>query len=234
MTFTKMTIVMLAIVIHAVAFAQEFPPQERRLSRGARTAWDKAVKLIEKNRKTYEESNAKALATLQRELERSNPAVDNIDELVKEVQAGILQLDAGARPPAPPPPDKDIVFFGGHRYKLFLENLSWEDAQKRCEEQGGHLLVIEEDKEHTFLTNAIRQFSAQHPALPKLWHVWLGMRYDKGKDKWFTLNGQVQTFSVWVAKNASQERAVMRENGNWFGHAGGKDSDVFFICEWDK
>lgn len=235
MTFTKMmTVVMLTIAIHAAAFAQEFPPQERKLSRGARTAWDKAVKQIEKNRKTYEESNAKALATLQRELERSNPAVDNIDELVKEFQAGIFQLDADARPPAPPPPDKDIVVYGGHRYKLFLENLSWEDAQEKCVEMGGHLLVIEEDKEHTFLAKAIQKFSDERAALPKIWHVWLGMKYDKEKDKWFALDGRVQAFSVWVAKNPSQERAVMRENGNWFSRSGVKSDDIFFICEWDK
>lgn len=99
---------------------------------------------------------------------------------------------------------------------------------------GGHLLVIEEDKEHTFLAKAIQKFSAERPALPKIWHVWLGMKYDKEKDKWFALDGRVQAFSMWVAKNPSHERAVMRENGNWFSRSGVKTDDIFFICEWDK
>lgn len=114
MMFPKMTaVVVLALAGPVVALAQEFPDQPNKLSPGARNAWNKAVKQVEKNRKLYDEANAKALATLQKDLEKSNPAANNIDELVKDFQAGIFQLDADARPPAPPPPDKDIVVHGG-------------------------------------------------------------------------------------------------------------------------
>lgn len=220
------------------ALGQEAPKAEeppKRLPLAVMKAWDTAEKKVQKNREIYDTNNGKALEAFQKEIEKIKPPV-NVDEVVRQFQQeAIVALDAGAKPPPPPPPDKDVVVApNGHRYKIFLENLSWDDAKKRCEDMGGHLLAIEDNIEHTFLADRIGKFSLQHPELPKTWHVWLALRYDKNQKKWFTLDGRIQTFSVWIMTHPDDERGVMRQNGNWFSSNGKDRLDIFFICEWDK
>ena len=216
------------------AFAQD-AQKPAKLPVKVMAAWEKAEKIVQKNRETYDKANEKALAGFQKDLERMNPPVE-VDELVLQFQKeAIVALDENAKPPAPPLPDPGeggVAVFKGHRYKLILEELSWEEARKRCEGLGGHLLTIEDNNENEFVVKAIEQFANQHPELPKGWHVWLGLRYDKEKDKWFSLNGQVQLFHVWILTHKTQDRAVMRQNGNWFSRDGA--ATEYFICEWDR
>ena len=195
--------------------------------------WGKYEKQVQKNRETYDKANEKVLASFQQELKKMKAPV-KVDDLVRQFQQeAIVKLDANARPPVPPLPDQDIAVFKGHRYKLFIEELSWEDAKKRCEDLGGHLLVIEDNNEHEFIRKAMGDFAAANPHLPKMWHAWLGMTYDKERKKWFSLNGKPQTFSSWELKRENDERAAMRQtNGNWFSIPDGMKHYV--ICEWDE
>lgn len=55
-------------------------------------------------------------------------------------------------PPRKPRPT-DVRTFRTHQYALIGEHLTWEAAQKKCEELGGHLATIESPEESQFLLN---------------------------------------------------------------------------------
>ncbi|MHC4251825.1 MAG: protein kinase domain-containing protein, partial [Planctomycetota bacterium] len=59
------------------------------------------------------------------------------------------EAPSAAHPPNVPP---DAVEFGGHRYKLFTEKMSWHDAKAFCERAGGHLVTITSKEENDFVT----------------------------------------------------------------------------------
>ncbi len=232
---TRIVLVLLIPAATASAKEQQEAEEPKPVPTAAKKAWEKYEKQVQKNRETYDKANEKVLALLQKELEKLNPPV-KVDALVHQFQQdAIVKLDAYAKPPAPPPPNlrDGVVVFRGHRYKLFIEELSWEDARKKCEDLGGHLLVIEDNNEHEFLKKEMRDFATANPQLPKFWHVWLGLRYDETRDKWFSPDGRHQPFSSWERKTPGQERAAMRQtNGNWFSMP--DNAIQYFICEWVK
>lgn len=244
--FPKMTaVVVLALALPVIALAQEFPARERQLPRGAKTAWETAVKKVEKNRKTYDEANEKALATLQRELERANPAVNNIEELVKEFQNGIVQLDASASPPALAPSEQNVFKApNGHRYKFIRESLSWEDAQKKCVDLGGHLMTLETRAEHDVISQWVKNgFGANRNQFGAGASVWMGgqeVEVRPGDKQWRWVTGEPITFTAWRGHHphrVEQNRDYLTlslERGDWVNFWGEKHPDTFFICEWDK
>jgi len=51
---------------------------------------------------------------------------------------------------------RDAVKFGKHWYKLFEENITWQRAKKKCEEQGGYLVSINDAEEITYIDELVQ------------------------------------------------------------------------------
>ena len=55
------------------------------------------------------------------------------------------------------PRPKDTVRFDGHAYAMIKEPATWHVAKQRCEEMGGHLVVLDNPKETPFLTEMLKK-----------------------------------------------------------------------------
>ena len=237
---TRFTLALLVICVACQEYPQGLAQQAdeplARLPASAKKAYENATKKVQKNRETYESQNERVMAGLQKELEKINPPVD-VDSIVSTFQKGIMELDAKARPPLPPPPEKGVLVFNGHRYKLVLETMSWEDAKKKCEEMGGHLLTIENRAELEFMVKATSDLLQQNQELHRESRVWLGFKRDKANGQFVPLNGQPQLFSNWLDGSPKPNEDFVQmylHNGAWVSKTNASEPNVFCICEWDK
>lgn len=226
-----------AVVLHLTVLAQDAqkpagPPQD--LPPAGMRAWEKYEKQVQKNREFYDKANEKVLASLAKELETMKPPVEADGIIRKFQQEAIVKLDAQAPPPPPPAPLKDIVVFNGHRYKLFQERLSWEEAKKLCEDMGGHLAVIDDRIEQQFLAKAISTFVANNPTWPEGTGYWLGIFKNKDK-KWVTVTNQPVVYSAWHVNEPNErcDYGFLRGNAAW-QTCDGKQGRKVIICEWER
>jgi hypothetical protein len=228
-------------VMPARTLAQDAPkaePPAKRLPLKVMQAWENAEKKVQKNREFYDSANAKALEGFQKEVEKIKPPV-NVDELVLQFQKeAIVALDAHAKPPVLPVRElgAGIVVFNGHKYKLFLENVSWDEAKQKCEDLGGHVLVVESGAEQAFIVKALNDLRARQPEFPAVPLVWLGIVPDKATGKWVSMvTGQPQLYSNWdhgsgQPRAGAESSAMSATDGRWYSRGGTN----LVVCEWDK
>jgi hypothetical protein len=236
----------------ATVHAEDVDPKKMP---AVKKALDKAEAGVRRNRKAYEEANEKVFAeakkTLKDEVERLSKAgkpeeavaVKKIMETLQEdslLSGGASDVPPGKTRPAATAParDKDIVVFNGHRYKLFLETVPWDEAKKRCEELGGHMLTIEDRAEQEFLAGALKTFfQSSQQQLGDADAVWLGIAKEKGTGKWLPLNGKPLLFSEWGPTWPHDNHEVAffpLSNGKWCSYFNRGRPGIYFICEWDK
>lgn len=126
---------------------------------------------------------------------------------------------------------QDVVEFGGNYYKVFFENLSWQEAKRRCESMGGYLAIVTNKAEDEFLSAISRS------------HVWIGATDEREKGQWTWVDGTTLSYSNWdigEPNNASDPRTGQGEHylmiskyAKWNDLS--LDSPIIkgFICEWD-
>ena len=119
--------------------------------------------------------------------------------------------------------------FGGHRYKLFTEKVSWTEAKARCERLGGYLACITSKEED----NAVKAI------LPEKYEVvFLGGQLT-GK-KWTWLSGEPFAYAAWaptqpdgkLIKGQRQNR-IAYWRGGWADCLDKDPMATGYICEWD-
>ena len=78
----------------------------------------------------------------------------------------------------------------GARYVVYKENVSWNEAVRRCEELGGTLAMPTNAEELEEISRRAREIG--------LTYVWLGAtRLDDGGDRWVTTEGEEVSFFFW-------------------------------------
>ena len=65
---------------------------------------------------------------------------------IEETPNPVILIQAPADSPEPEPSPAEPVEIISE-YRIFVENVSWTDAKIRCEEEGGHLVVINDSDE---------------------------------------------------------------------------------------
>ncbi|MHC4503614.1 MAG: PA14 domain-containing protein, partial [Planctomycetota bacterium] len=144
------------------------------------------------------------------------------------LSGGTLADLTPARPAAQVP--ADAVSFGGHRYRLYAQPMSWHDAKRFCEQLGGHLVTITSKEENDFVTDLARRGGSS---------VWIGFTDERQEGKWEWVTGEEWTFTAWAPGNPSGSHAEGIENwGNLLAHKGYLWNDehamgCFFLCEWE-
>lgn len=121
----------------------------------------------------------------------------------------------------------DAKVYGGHHYMLFQGKISWIDAKAKCEEAGGHLVIITSRQESEFIMKNIGYGNC-----------WIGLSRKDEKSGWRWVDGSVVTFNGWNKTHPVNGNYVRygRWNDVWGwcavivdeANAGG------YICEWDK
>ncbi len=126
----------------------------------------------------------------------------------------------------------------GHSYAIYESDLSWSDAKRFCEEQGGHLVTISSRAEQKAVSTLIESGSRKQ--------YWIGGC--KAKSRHFTwVTGEKFSYTNWDPgapddSTVGNCNAVMmyKSTGRWKDVNGDKPSgrasnlkNYGFVCEWD-
>jgi hypothetical protein len=133
----------------------------------------------------------------------------------------------------------DAKTFNGHSYKFFPEQLPWNAARAKCEQMGGHLIIIDSAEENAF---AAKQIEAAG------WiDAWIGATDEEQEGVWKTVHGEPLPYLNWGEnqpnnKPPGEHYALMTNVKVGDAAVGWKWSDQpndstqhkpGYICEWD-
>jgi hypothetical protein len=191
--------------------------------------WVKAERAVTTAREKYLKDVQKTLDDFAKQIERLDPQIDG-KELCQQFKAVVL----------PDAPEVVAPVFGpgflvapnGHKYKLFEDNLSWHEAKKKCEEEGGYLWVIDDPNEYAFIRQALGQ--AHQPGND---HFWLGGTKNENGG-WVWLNGRAIPNIGWEAHfpvgDGGKDVLAMNGGGKLINERPHNRPGMRFICEWDR
>ena len=123
------------------------------------------------------------------------------------------------------------VEFNHHYYKVFSGEYTWSEAEKQCEEQGGHLVTITSEGEQNFINSLIDSDSC----------VWIGGKRNT-KNLWVWVTGEEWKYENWASgepNNSSnmisnENRVVIWNNSGQWNDLNDKNIEEQngFVCEW--
>lgn len=128
------------------------------------------------------------------------------------------------------------VRYGNSYYQLYNKGGTWEEAHTFCMSMGGHLAVISDDAENSFLFNYIISLGCKS--------AYFGYTDSASEGNWEWVNGFTSSYVNWGgrepnAENSYEDYAMFYykyTDGKWNdGDFGGRtvNSGKYFICEWD-
>ncbi|HUQ72680.1 MAG TPA: family 16 glycoside hydrolase, partial [Planctomycetaceae bacterium] len=88
---------------------------------------------------------------------------------------------------------QEATEFQGHAYRFFPEQVSWRAAKSRCEQTGGHLVIIESAAENAFVAQLIEQQGGTNS--------WIGITDASSESRWQSVSGQPLGWTNWFANN---------------------------------
>lgn len=148
-----------------------------------------------------------------------------------KARIAVLEADPETEPEKLPktkrPRPKDTVKFGGHAYAVIREKLTWHTAKLRCEDMGGHLIVLDSDKETAFAIELARSNNVA---------PWLGASNDENAAEWKWVTGKPANTKGWTLNDEDRQhfaKAVLwwPESNSINDHDMGARSAC--ICEWE-
>ena len=119
---------------------------------------------------------------------------------------------------------------GKHRYKIYYDTLTWEEAKAACEAKGGHLATITSEKEQYLL----------ELSNDKNQNLWIG-GYKNAEGQWCWVTGEPWEYENWgdgEPNNSSNvvagENCVAMWPEKWNDLANGNIYEQSgYICEWE-
>ena len=141
--------------------------------------------------------------------------------------------------------------FNNHKYEIFDEGLTWEEAKEKCEEKGGYLAVITSAKEQEYVEKIISKGSKNG--------YWIGGFADGLDSDFEWVTGEEMSYTNWgdgqpdYAKQSSgyEDKLMMYNVDYMSGNTKGKWNDIVnegangtdgisfksgsmgYVCEWD-
>jgi hypothetical protein len=121
----------------------------------------------------------------------------------------------------------DAVEFGGHWYKPYRRGMTWHEAKRFCEEQGGHLVTVTSDEERSFVEKLARSGSG-------VAH-WIGLSDEDTEGEWRWVTGEKlrerdRPGFLYSDKGGERDAVMIRGTG-W--HAWPIQEHGVLICEWE-
>jgi len=115
----------------------------------------------------------------------------------------------------------------GHRYELYDDILTWEEAKAKCEELGGHLVTITSQEEQDLLIELMSEGGREH--------YQIGGYLQNGSMSWVT--GEAFDYTNWDNGEPNnyeghENVCMMYKNGRW-NDTSNDDIGHGFICEYD-
>ncbi|MBP3892002.1 MAG: S8 family serine peptidase, partial [Solobacterium sp.] len=127
----------------------------------------------------------------------------------------------------------------GHYYKVFDDDLTWDEAKSICESYGGHLVTITSQKENEIVSSLVEDGS--------MGAYWIGARRD---DDWKWITGEDFIYSSWQPNRPDDNEfgmVIQLFNNNVYENQLGLWDDTWtdgdhaaglreqgYVCEWDS
>lgn len=122
--------------------------------------------------------------------------------------------------------------YNGKTYEVFDNNLDWQTAKLVCERKGGHLVVIDDANENSFVGNLISSCGKDE--------YWLGISDYMDEGDWVSVLGEKAQFTKWTSGEPSnswnvEDYAVIKKSMDWNDLKGysGLYRNIGFICEYE-
>lgn len=101
----------------------------------------------------------------------------------------------------------DLPSFNGHKYKVFTDSMSWDEAEKFCEDKGGHIVTITSEEEQKYVSGIISDDK----------YYWIDAEIIGNNDiKWTT--DELFIYANWEDKapgGKASEKHVAIHSGSW-------------------
>ncbi|MCD8314409.1 MAG: GDSL-type esterase/lipase family protein [Firmicutes bacterium] len=153
---------------------------------------------------------------------------DVIDELIKEKDSENSQSDETDIDLSLVP--SDAVYYNGHYYSVFDDDVTWTEAEALCESLGGYLATITSEEEQEFIT----EFSSGQ-------NLWIGGYREDDETVWMWVTGEIWSYTNWDSgepNNSSnvvsnENRVVLWNDGYWNDLNDENTTESSgYICEW--
>jgi serine/threonine protein kinase len=153
-------------------------------------------------------------------------------QVLPRIAPTIAAAPVNTAPPPKPQIPANAKAFGGHHYKLILQNSGWNDAQQQCKAMGGQLACLESAAEQEFV-----QTLKGKDVL-----TWTGgQRTDAGKWEWSNrveidrsrISGELLPEHEYVFLSRSGVLQARPQNGQLPIAAEAVKNMHGFICEWE-
>lgn len=104
-----------------------------------------------------------------------------------------------------------------HRYELYEEILTWNEAKAKCEELGGHLVTITSQEEQDVIAS-LEKYTDQE-------YLWIGANKRDGEFRWVT--DEPMSYTNWKEEEPNE---AIREDGATEDSA---ELYTFLSCQWN-
>lgn len=180
-------------------FASKWASAEKRFDNDKKKAQEERVKVY-KDRLAYHTKNGD---------------FDKAAAVKAAIESFEVATDGATRPKPP------TVQYEGHEYALIKEKVTWHIAKQRCEEMGGHVVVLNDLKEDQFVCQLVGNESA-----------YVGCSDEEQEGKWEWVRG-----TKYLPKDrqfgAGQDVShfLVRHRRGW--HDGPGSVRHGYVCEWE-
>ena len=131
---------------------------------------------------------------------------------------------------------EDAAKFNGHYYMLYNDASSFDSAQQKCIERGGHLATLTTAEENSFVYSYIVSLGVKN--------AYFGFTDAEREGTWKWVNGETSDYTNWHSgepngENSKEDYAMFYykfSDGTWNdGDFGGStvNGGTYYLCEWD-
>ena len=126
----------------------------------------------------------------------------------------------------------DAVSYNGHYYMLYNDSASYNAAQQKCIERGGHLATLSSAEEDSFVFNYIKGKNVSS--------AYFGLSDEKKEGTWEWVTGEPVNYTNWASGEPNSESSAEDYAMYYYKFSTGKWNDgrgpevgSYYICEWD-
>jgi hypothetical protein len=189
-------------------------PADEATERAARSAWRRIEGV-----KVPSAAKARELSRKLADFERNHGKTPFAGTVRRQLAS--LKDYAELVPKLPP----GAAYFGGHWYCFYGRRMSWHEAKRFCEQQGGHLVTITSKAENGFVSALARAARS---------NSWIGFSDERVEGRWEWVTGEQVQFTCWYPGEPNDM------GGEDYAHLSIKkvgwhdyDRPGKFICEWE-
>ena len=134
-----------------------------------------------------------------------------------------------------PFPPADAVVFQDKRFKLFAEQLTWQEAQRKCRAMGGRLAEVRSSDENGFLMKLASD--------AKQTGIWLGATDEVKESTWLWSDDSGLAYNYFANRQPDRTKPrqhyllmmIRSQRGQWCSQPDqSTEWTPGFICEWDS